>query len=94
MALTIDEIELKLKQGNTNFITNKGLLIKVKIQTSGIGGRYQAFIDTPYFITMLETPNTVDVEGPLSFYARIATDLYDVTKRVDDFYERKSNGKF
>lgn len=51
---------------------------KVKIDTGGIGGRYRAFIDTPNHNVMVQTPDTVPKEGPLTFYDRIAEKIIEI----------------
>jgi len=81
----IDQIEQELRSGRTLFVTPRGFKIKVRIETSGLGGRYQAFIRTPSFNTMVETPTSVDTEGPLTFYARLAPELVEIMRNVE-FY--------
>ena len=66
----IDTIRTGLGQGKTVFGP-----IKVSIDTGGIGGRYRAFIQTPDYNTMVETPDTVNKEGILSFYDRLTPAL-------------------
>lgn len=82
----IDQIEQELRSGKSLFKTPRGFKIKVRIEASGLGGRYQAFIETPSFNTMVETPTTVDTEGPLTFYARLAPELVEIMRNVE-FHE-------
>lgn len=79
----IEQIESDLKSGKTLFKTPRGIKLKVNISASGLGGRYQAEIETPFFNTMIETPPTVDCEGILSFYARLAPELVGIMRRVE-----------
>lgn len=79
----IEQIESDLKLGKTLFKTPRGIKLKVNISTSGSGGRYQAEIETPFFNTMIETPPTVDCEGIMSFYARLAPELVGIMRRVE-----------
>lgn len=82
----IDQIEQELRSGKTLFRTPRGVKIKVRIEASGLGGRYQAFIETPSFNTMVETPTTVDTEGPLTFYSRLAPELVEIMRNAE-FHE-------
>jgi hypothetical protein len=68
------KIEKALASNATSFETKKGV-IKLYIQASGIGNRYQAVIMTPTYTTMVETPDTVDTEDGLTFYKRLAYEL-------------------
>ena len=79
----IDQIEKELRSGKTLFKTPRGFKVKVRIEASGLGGRYQAFIETPSFNTMVETSTTVDTEGPLTFYARLAPELVEIMRNVE-----------
>lgn len=58
--------------------------IKVSIDQGGIGCRYRAFIETPTYNTMLETPDLVDKEGILSFRERIIYDIYRIYKEFEE----------
>lgn len=71
--MDLDEIEKRLKRGQTKF----GKL-SVHIDTDGIGGRYRAFIETPLYNTMVETPDLVGKEGILSFYKRLSIRLMEL----------------
>jgi len=52
--------------------------ITVEILQSGLGRRYQAFITTPTYTTMRETPEQMDTEGILSFIDRIYFDVWKI----------------
>lgn len=69
----IDEIEQQLKRNQTRFGD-----VLVTIDTGGIGGRYRAFLESPSYNTMVQTPDLVDREGLLSFYSRLAPKIVEV----------------
>lgn len=54
--------------------------IYLDIYPSGLGGRYQAFITTPTLNHFVETPETVRIEGIVTFYERIHPDVYEAYK--------------
>lgn len=64
-----------LKTGKPKFYN-----ITVEILQSGLGRRYQAFIRTPTYVTMRETPEQENTEGILSFVDRIYLDIWKIYK--------------
>lgn len=81
--MNIQSMERELSSGKTIFITDSGEQIRVNIQCSGLGGRYQAFVETPFYNTMINTPESVNTEGPLSFYSRLAPRLVEIMADID-----------
>ena len=75
-------IERELASNKTVFFAQSGEKIRITIQCSGLGGRYQAFVKTPTYNTVISTPESVDVEGPLSFYSRLAPQLAEILQDV------------
>ena len=72
--MTHDEIKTALinnccKFGNVYVKINNG---------GGSGGRHIAYISTPSFNTICMTPETVNVEGILTFYERLTGFLLDI----------------
>lgn len=57
--------------------------ISVEILQSGLGRRYQAFIKTPTYTTMRETPEQVNSEGILTFRDRIYMDVWKIYKEFE-----------
>ena len=65
---------LNLLSGQSLFHTPKGHPVRVDIQISN-NFRYRAFITTPKYNTMIETPDTVDREWLGDFCSRLENDL-------------------
>lgn len=78
--MMIDEIRKRLRAGNTKFGS-----VTVKIDTGGIGGRYRAFIETPTYNTMCETPDMVDKESLIRFIEDRLT--YKLAEILSEFPE-------
>jgi len=82
---SIEEIKQTLSRGTGQL----GPFKLERVESSGIGGRYQAFLTGP-FTTMVETPNTVDTEGLITFYERAAN---EIRSKIHDYSERQKTDK-
>lgn len=70
--LSIATIKRDLLDGRMKFGN-----IRVNVQESVDKGRWQAFVQTPNFNTMLQTPPTANAESLRAFCERIAPSVLD-----------------
>lgn len=76
--LSIATIKRDLLDGRMKFGN-----IRVNVQESVDKGRWQAFVQTPNFNTMLQTPPTANAESLRAFCSRIASDVYEIYKEFE-----------